>query len=279
MTDTAARIARALQARFGADLPLPADGAGFADLARQLEHRSHRRYAARPVTDELLRLLFACALSAPSKSDLQQADIVHVRDAALRARIAALVPDNPWVATAPVFLVFCGNNRRTRQVAQWRGKAFANDHLDAFMNAAVDAGIVLMNFITAAEVAGLGTCPISSVRNHAQAVSDLLALPDWVFPLAGLCVGYPAGAGVITPRLPLEVTVHTDRFDETAVASKVDAYDRRRDARQPYAKQRDPARFGEAAFYGWSEDKARQYAEPQRADFGAYIRRRQFKLD
>jgi nitroreductase/FMN reductase [NAD(P)H] len=244
-----------------------------------LEHRSHRRYASRAVSDELLQLLFACAMSAPSKSDLQQADIVHVRDAGLHAQMAALVSDNPWIATAPVFLVFCGNNRRTRQVAEWRGKAFANDHLDAFMNAAVDAGIVLMNFIAAAEAAGLGCCPISSVRNHSQAVSDLLGLPDWVFPLAGLCVGYPENNGVITPRLPLEVTVHTDRFSENDIAAKIDAYDRRRAALQPYKKQRGVKRFGEAPFYGWSEDKARQYAEPQRVDFGAFIRRKQFKLD
>ena len=279
MTDTKDRIAQALEARFGTQLPLPADTTGLDSLARMLEHRSHRRYAARPVEDALLNLLFACAMSAPSKSDLQQADIVHVRDPALRAELAALVPDNPWVATAPVFLLFCGNNRRTRQVAQWREKTFANDHLDAFMNAAVDAGIVLMNFIAAAEAAGLGCCPISTVRNHAQTVSDLTGLPDWVFPLAGLCVGYPENNGVITPRLPLDVTIHTDRFNETVVATKIDGYDQRRAARQPYAKQRDIKRFGEAPFYGWSEDKARQYAKPQRADFGAYIRRRQFKLD
>ena len=105
MTDTKDRIAQALEARFGTQLPLPADTAGLDSLARMLEHRSHRRYAARPVEDALLNLLFACAMSAPSKSDLQQADIVHVRDPALRAELAALVPDNPWVATAPVFLL------------------------------------------------------------------------------------------------------------------------------------------------------------------------------
>ena len=279
MNDIQSRIVRAAEERFGEALTPPADTAGLESLARMLEHRSHRRYAPRAVSDELLRLLFACAMSAPSKSDLQQADIVHVRDADRRAQMAALVPDNPWVATAPVFLVFCGNNRRTRQVAEWRGKTFANDHLDAFMNAAVDAGIVLMNFIVAAEAAGLGCCPISSVRNQSQAVSDLHGLPDWVFPLAGLCVGYPENAGVITPRLPLDVTVHTDRFSENDIAANVDGYDRRRAALQPYKKQRGVKKFGEAPFYGWSEDKARQYAEPQRVDFGAFIRRRQFKLD
>jgi nitroreductase/FMN reductase [NAD(P)H] len=284
MTDTNAgdvrsRIARALEQRFGAALPLPADNAGLDDLARMLEHSSHRRYTSRAVGDDLLQLLFACALSAPSKSDLQQADIVRVRDAALREKIAALMPDNPWVAKAPVFLVFCANNRRQRQVAEWRGRPFANDHLDAFFNSAVDAGIVLMNFITAATAAGLGCCPISSVRSHAQAISDLLGLPDWVFPLAGMCVGYPDRAGLITPRLPLDVTVHTDRFSEDAVAAKVDAYDRRRAGLRPYSKPRDPQRFGEVALYGWSEDKARQYAKVERADFGAFIRRKRFNLD
>src|SRR5580704_13914842 len=51
---------------------------------------------------------------------------------------------------------------------------------------------------------------------------------------------------------------------------QIDAYDRRRAAAMPYRRQRVVERFGEAEFYGWSEDKARQYAEPLRADFGAF---------
>jgi len=271
-------IERAIEERFGTPIPVVADQPGGESLARLLEHRSHRKYAAQPVSADLLRLLFACALSAPSKSDLQQADIVHVVDAAKRTIIADLIPDMPWVREAPVFLVFCGNNRRIRQVAEMRGKPFANDHLDAFMNAAVDAGIVMTTFIHAAAAAGLGCCPISSVRNHAQRISELLSLPDWVFPVVGLCAGYPSGRGVITPRLPIEVTVHTDSFDETGIAAKIDLYDRRRAARQPYARQRGVGRYGKAEFYGWSEDKARQYSVSERADFGAFIRAKRFNL-
>ena len=276
--ETLTRIERAIEERFGTKISVAADQAGADALVRILEHRSHRRYSARPLSAELLQLLFACALSAPSKSDLQQADIVRVSDRVKRNAIADLIPDNSWLRSAPEFLVFCGNNRRTRQVAAQRGKPFANDHLDAFMNAAVDAGIVMTTFIHAAEAAGLGCCPISSVRNRAQAVSDLLGLPDWVFPVAGLCVGYPAEAGSITSRLPLDVTVHIDHFDETGIAAKIDDYDRRRAARQPYPKQRGVESYGKAEFYGWSEDKARQYAVPQRADFGAFIRGKRFNL-
>ena len=39
------------------------------------------------------------------------------------------------------------------------------------------------------------------------------------------------------------------------------------------------ARWGEVPFYGWSEDKARQYGVPQRADFGAFVRKKGFCLD
>jgi nitroreductase/FMN reductase [NAD(P)H] len=73
--------------------------------------------------------------------------------------------------------------------------------------------------------------------------------------------------------------VHVNRFDETAIRDKVDAYDQRRHAIFPYRQQRDEARFGRAEFYGWSEDKARQYASPDRADFGAYVRGQGFRLD
>ena len=272
------RIQRAAVERFGAQLAIEQGWSGLDELACMMEHSSHRKYSGRAVDPGLLRLLFACALSAPSKSDLQQADIVHVVDRAVIKAIADGIPDMPWIADAPVFLVFCGNNRRIRQIGEWRGKPFVNDHLDHFMNAAVDAGLVLMSFIRSAEAVGLGACPISAVRNHPGEVSRLLGLPDQVFPVAGLCVGYPAEAGRITPRLSLEVTVHTDRYDETRMKEKIDAYDRRREAQLPYRRQRNPERFGKAEFYGWSEDKARQYAVSERADFGAFIRGKRFSL-
>jgi nitroreductase/FMN reductase [NAD(P)H] len=276
--DPAHRIETALSERFGAALSFDPALPGLDELARMAGHRSHRKFTRQAVAPALLELLFACALSAPSKSDLQQADIVHVADRARIKTIAEGIPDMPWIADAPVFLVFCGNNRRIRQIGEWRGKPFVNDHLDHFMNAAVDAGLVMMSFIRAAEAVGLGACPISAVRNRSAEVSRLLGLPDQVFPVAGLCVGYPAEEGRITPRLSLDVTVHTDRYDETSVKDKIDAYDRRRDARLPYRRQRNPDRFGKTDFYGWSEDKARQYAVPERADFGAFIRSKGFSL-
>src|SRR5438270_8825371 len=162
-------------------------------------HATCRDFSSREVDPALIRLLCAVALSAPTKSDLQQRDIIVIEDAEQRRRLDALVPRSGWPHQAPALLVFCGNNRRQRQLHLWRGHAFANDHLDAFFNAAVDAGIALAAFVAAAEAIGLGTCPVSAFRNEAQAVSDTLALPDHVFPVAGLALGWPAGPAAITP--------------------------------------------------------------------------------
>jgi len=52
-------------------------------------------------------------------------------------------------------------------VHAWRGHTFANDHLDGFFNATVDAAIALEAFVAAAEAAGLSCYPISVIRNHA----------------------------------------------------------------------------------------------------------------
>jgi nitroreductase/FMN reductase [NAD(P)H] len=277
MSDHAQTTRDCLSRRFGESIAVDETLGGLDALARMAGRRVHRRYDQRPVDPALLRLMCACALSAPSKSDLQQADIVIVNKAD-QATIADLIPDQPFIRVAPIFLVFLANGRRLPEISRMRGKPFPNDHLDQFFNAAVDAGIVLATFLAAADAVGLGTCPISVIRDHSQKVSDMLGLPQRVIPVAGLCVGWPSEAGHLSARLGLESTLHQGRHHEGDLAARIDAYDRRRAAIHGY-KPRDPARWGEAAFYGWSEDKARQYGVPQRADFGAFVRRKGFCLD
>jgi nitroreductase/FMN reductase [NAD(P)H] len=279
MPDDIQSLKTALSARFGEPFDIDENLSGLAGLGSIAGHRVHRRYTGRDVSPELMRLLCACALSAPSKSDLQQADILILRDKANRQKIADLMPAMPWIIDAPVFLVFLANGRRLPMIAEARGKPFPNDHLDLFFNASVDAALVLATFLRAAEAAGLGCCPISVIRDHAAAVSEMLALPDKVIPIAGMCVGWPAEPGGITPRLPLGLTVHEERFDDSDMMAQIDGYDRRRDGVRPYRNHREPKRFGRADFYGWSEDKARQYAKPARVDFGTFVRAKGFCLD
>jgi len=75
------------------------------------------------------------------------------------------------------------------------------------------------------------------------------------------------------------VTVHNDRFSEEGIADAINVYDQAREVEQPYSAQRSEGIYGRADRYGWSEDKARQYGLPERSDFGAFVRRKGFKLD
>ncbi len=269
-----------LRLRFGEGAPDDSDGIEPPETWRQLATRGVVRwYRDHKLPPALIETLCALALTSPTKSDLQQRDILIVEDPTKRQRINDLLADQDWLPGCPHLLVFLGNNRRQRQIQQWRDKPFPNDHLDAFFNASVDASIALSTFVVAAEAAGLGCCPISVIRNHAAQVSEILQLPDHVFPVAGLGLGWPARDHWISLRLPLSHTVHRDSFNEDGVEGAIDAYDARRRAMAPYRKQRDTERFGEHPAYGWSEDKARQYAVPERTDWGDFVRRKGFKLD
>lgn len=259
----------ALNARFTDAPTTPIESETLFSMAAR---GSCRAFTDEAIPDALLHTLCAVALSAPSKSDLQQRDIVVLKDQGKRADLAKLVSGQPWITDAPMMLVFCGNNRRQRLLHDWRSVPFANDHCDAPFNAIADAAIALGAFVAAAEAVGLGCCPISAVRNDAAAVSHLLGLPDHVFPFAGLALGYPARKPDISPRLPLGVIVHTNTYSEAGLHKAITDYDTHRAEVQPYTKQRLTEMFGHSITYTWSEDKVRQYSSPERAGFGAYMR-------
>ena len=277
----AGTYSKELTDRFGEDIDLGGEVEDIPFLRQVLARRTHRNYAAKPVPEPLLRLLTATALSASAKSDFQQASVIRVTDAGKRAALAAPFPAMPWIGVSPVFLVFCGDARRLDRIGQLRRHPESNGRLEGFFNAAVDAALVMQTFILAAETAGLGCCPISVLRNHIDRVAEILGLPDMVFPVAGLCVGYPAAAGHLSLRLPPSITVHREVYDDAALPERLDGYDRARDARHsiPRAQQRNPDKFGYAEFYGWSEDKARQAAQPEGAAFPPWLRRHGFTLD
>lgn len=272
--------AEAAAQRFGeAPEEVGLDPDALERLAPILSRGSCRTFEGGPVPMPVLRALCAAALSAPSKSDLQQRDVVILRDPGVVAEVKGLLAAQPWIAGAPSLLVFCASNRRQRLLHERWGRPFANDHLDAFFNASVDAGIALSACVIAAEALGLGCCPVSTIRNHADEVSRLLALPDHVFAVAALAVGRPApGSRRVSPRLPLSATVHLDRYGEEGLDRALDDYDRRHATPGAEARQRDVEAFGHADPYSWSDDKTRQYARPEREGFGRHVRAKGFDL-
>src|SRR5258708_2732222 len=270
-----------IQRRFGDGGP-SGEGAVENDfISRVISRKTVRRYSDVIPDANLLDLLVAAALSASAKSDFQQASILRVTDPGKRTAIGKLFPAMPWIGLSPVFFVFLGDARRLQRIGELRGKPVRNGTLEGFFNASVDAALAMQTMLLCAESAGLGACPISVLRNEVDEVAAILGLPDLVFPVAGLCLGYPQAEGFVSLRLPRGVTTHRDRYDDGALPHAIDDYDRRRDALHaiPREQQRSNAEFGEAAFYGWSEDKARQAAKAEGAAFPPYLRSRGFSFD
>jgi nitroreductase/FMN reductase [NAD(P)H] len=266
-----------VRARFGIDLPGVEVPAAIAPL---LDRRVVRRYKDESVPDSLLDALLAAAQSAPTKSDLQQYSIIVMRDPARIKQIADWIGTMDWIATAPVFLVWCGDMRRNQRLCEQHGMPHANNNLDTFLNTAVDCSLAMAQFMAAAEAVGLGTCPISYVRSHIERVTPLLSLPSGVYPVAGLTVGWPVFRRPVSMRLPPSVVVHRERYDDTQQDADIRSYDERRRAREPVAagslKNNDvhPPREG----VGWSENVARQLSVPERFGFAAYLKTRGFDL-
>lgn len=274
-------IADLIGARFAMEQERGRDTEAEGTIAEILSRRSLRRYADQPVPQELLETLLACAQSAPSKSNLQQYSIVVVGDAAQRARLAPLCPQTDWLESCPIFLVFCADLRRNRRIGEMRDRPNDNDNMDSFLNAVVDAALAMQCFITAAESAGLGCAPISEVRNRMAELSAVLDLPDGVFPISGLTVGWPTVPGYINQRLPPQVVVHRDRYDDGGLEAETEAYDARRHAIFPVApdKQRHTDKYGVLEVYGWSEGVARQLSLPERAGFRNFLTSHGFVLE
>lgn len=245
-------------------------------LAALLDRRVTRRYRPEAVPDALLDTILAAAQSAPSKSDLQQYSIVVTRDAAKIARVADWIGTMPWIKDAPVFLLFCGDMRRGQRICAAQGRAHANNTMDTFLNTAVDAALAMGMAIAAADAAGLGTCPISYVRSHIEKVGPLFALPEGVYPVAGLTLGWPEARNGPTPRLPPSAVVHRERYDDAGLDGALAAYDALRPRQRPrYPEVHGPAPEG----CTWSENTARQLAVPERFGFRTWLRLRGFALD
>ncbi|MGI9621277.1 MAG: nitroreductase family protein [Acidimicrobiales bacterium] len=271
-----------LHRRYGASAPI-VDVVDVPETVDQmLGHRSCRTFTDEAVDRDVVTLILAAALSSPSKSDLQQVTVIWLTDPGQRQRVLELSPANAWALGAAEAFVFCADSRRIRRAAERLGRDFPNNHLDQFMNASVDCGIALGAAVHAATAYGLGTCPISELRDEAASLTALLELPQFVVPVCGLALGRPVEPDrPVIPRLAFDVTVQQNTYSDATFDAEFDAYEQRRDEleQRPDEDQRDVAQFGVTRPYGWAEDRTRQYSIPRRADWGEHVRSQGYGLD
>ncbi|HAA92732.1 MAG TPA: NADPH-dependent oxidoreductase, partial [Rhodospirillaceae bacterium] len=141
------KVAELVAARYGTETAYCGDMEADGAIRQILSRGSQRHFTDQPVPDDLLKVLLACAQSAPAKSDLQQYSIVVVRDATKLKALGEMNTGMDWPTKAPVFLAFCADMRRIQRLAAVQGHDHQNNNLDTFMNGVVDASLAMLSFM------------------------------------------------------------------------------------------------------------------------------------
>ena len=189
-------------------------------------HVTVRFYTGEPVPDEMVEAILEAARRAPTSSNMQTYSIVVVRDLETRKKLAEIAHGQKHIETCEVFLTFCADTRRLETAVAMHGVALAKS-LELTLIATIDASIVGMSAQTAAESFGLGAVMIGAMRNDPQAAAALLGLPEGVYLVYGMCLGWPNDERLPPqkPRLPGDVVIHYEQYDNTDPSEAITAYD------------------------------------------------------
>ncbi|MBS3669443.1 oxygen-insensitive NADPH nitroreductase [Vreelandella boliviensis] len=186
-------------------------------------HRSIRKFSDRPISSELLRELIEAGQGAATSSHVQAYTVIHVKNQANREQIAELAGGQGYIATCSDFLVFCADMKRPTEASERTGANVVRGMTEQLLVATVDTALMAQNVAVAAESEGLGICYIGGIRNNPQQISDLLRLPKHVYPVFGMCLGYPDQAPEVKPRLPVKAVLKEDYYTEDD--EQVEAFD------------------------------------------------------
>ncbi len=179
-----------------------------------LTRRTIRQYSGRDVEPELLNQLLTASARTQTMGNLQLYSVIVTRAAEQKAALAPAHFNQPMVKQAPVVLTICADFRRTTTWARCRWADPGYDNFLSFMNAATDALLFTQTFCNLAEETGLGLCFLGTTIYQPQAIIDTLQLPQLVFPVATLTVGWPAEEPPLSDRLPAESFIHEETYHD-----------------------------------------------------------------
>lgn len=225
-------------------------------LRLMANHRSVRSYLPERLEDGLVRECVAAAQMAATSSNVQPYSVIRIEDSETRRALAACCGGQAQISEAGAFFVLCAEQRRFRKLAQDLGEDFS-PNLETFLVGAIDTALFAQNLVLAFESKGLGTCYIGGLRNDLPEVKRLLALPEDVFPLFGLCAGRAAQTPDPKPRLALEGVLFSERYPgEDEQGQHIAEYDGRMG---DYYAARD------LAGRNWSGAMVRKWRKPTRS--------------
>ncbi len=254
--------------------------AANATIEQILAHRSIRQYRSERIPMETINIIVSAAQRSSTSSNLQTYSIVAVAELTTREKISALCGNQKHIIQAPVFLAWCADLNRLGRVCSLRGYQQHHDYFENFLIAAVDAAIAMQTASIAAESLGLGICYIGAIRNHPDEIIKLLNLPNLVFPISGMTLGYPAEEPLVKPRLPLEEVLHWECYDVAEQDHHLSSYDQEMIATGIYHGRQVKSKkdVNDIEDYGWLEHTARRVSQVVRPHLRQAVENSGFEL-
>lgn len=235
------------------------------------KHRSIRRFTEQEVDDELLREIIDSARHSATSSFLQAYSVVHVRDDANREKLAAYCGDQKHVKQAPVFLVFCADLYKLSLACDLQEIEMKKGYVEQLIIASVDAAIWGQSVLFAAESMGLGGVYVGGIRNHPDEVTKMLKLPEQVFPVFGMSLGYPDQNPQVKPRMPLPLVYKEDIYQVDKEKELLKEYD---EIFLEYLRSRENNPREET----WTKTVASKLGKESRPHMKAYLQKQGYNI-
>ena len=186
------------------------------EITRSLHQRkSVRAFLDRPIDQKEKNAILQAAVQAPTAGNQQLYTILDITDPALKEALAVSCDNQPFIAKAPMVLVFCADCKKWYDAYQMAGCSPREPGVGDLMLAVTDTAIAAQNAVTAAESLGIGSCYIGDIMENCQIQRELLSLPEYVFPAVMLVLGYPTKQQQERPkpaRCPMKQIVHENGY-------------------------------------------------------------------
>ena len=173
------------------------------EVLQQLHQRkSVRVYEDRPIAEDVKQAVLDAAIQAPSAGNMALYTILDITDQELKQKLSVSCDNQPFIATAPMVLIFCADYRRWYDVFCDHVMEVRKPDMGDLFLAQADAIIAAQNAVVAAHSLGLGSCYIGDITENFEFHKELLNLPQYVVPAAMLCIGYPTAQQLSRPKPP-----------------------------------------------------------------------------
>ena len=228
--------------------------------------RSIRQFDARPVSDETLKKIMEAAIRAPGGSHMYSMIYTRDPDKIKDLKTLGIYP------TTKVFFVFFIDIRKLEKIVKQRGYEYEFDDGMAMWLSIQETTLAVENFTLAAEAYGLGSVLLGAPPLKADLVSKVFNVPKRVFPVVGMCLGYPDDSVKtdIRPRFPLKLCAYEDSYRDLSdeeIKDGMRAMDEDYITQGYYQKhvpkhsKNDTEKGTIHEKYSWSEHVARHYGK------------------